>query len=212
MGIGSWVYRNCLKFPWAAAAACGWCIEFLLSVRSLSSVGQASCHPASLVTRFPAPHALVFPSKYCWSAHATLFRHSGFWSWSCTIFLTHVYWNGCSQVRLSSSRILPTSCLKVLTVACLWSQWPVRCSPPYLYLTVTLQPLTQPLPLNLELGLCETQIVLCIYFPTFLYLQIMSGTHWVSFVYVCWLNKIHPCSECNQYRDISVCDIYVACH
>lgn len=60
-----------------------------------------------------------------------------------------------------SVKLFPRPCFNVLTLVCLWLQWP-RCSPPYL--TVTLHTClfhqSLPLTLNLELGLWESQTIL----------------------------------------------------
>ena len=212
MGIGSWLY---LKFLWADTA--GWRIKFLHFVCSFPTIAQACCHAASLVVRFAAPHCPIFPPKYCGSPCATLFTHSVFF----VIIFLHSFKVSHSVLiappipepcvlklllaSLSGSGILPVSCLNALLIVRLITV--THCSPPYLHLTVSLyaclllQP--QPFTLNLELGLCEPHIVLYIHFCTFFCLQIMPGTHWVSFffffwvsfIYAYWLEKIPSHSE-----------------
>lgn len=54
------------------------------------------------------------------------------------------------------------------------------------YLPISSAPATY---LKLNLGLREAQTSHYVHLPTFPCLQIMSGTHWFSFVYVCWLKK-----------------------
>lgn len=104
----------------------GWCTEFLHFVCSRFPVAQVCCHDASLMDRSPDPYCPIFPLRYCWSAHATLFRHP-FWF---LIFIFHHIPDPCVlklflQICLLRSRILPVSCLNVLVIVCLFTQWPV---------------------------------------------------------------------------------------
>lgn len=151
----------------------------------------ARCLAASLVVRFSAPYYLVFPPEYSWSAHGTFFGCSGSSSLSFTTFLTHVCW-ACSQVCLSKFRLLPRPCVKVLKSVCFWSQCPVAHLFSWLWLFIpacfssTPTPIPPSLTLNLELGLCETQVVFHIQFPTFSSLQIIFES--VSYRCIGWKN------------------------
>lgn len=133
MRVGSWLYRNYLRCPRADTA--GRCIEFLPFVCSLAPVAWPRCHvlfllwPDFLFLIVWSPSPQIFLICPCCISHTF---------WFLIFILCHIPGPRVPNLLFTSLsvKLFPRPCFKVLTLVCLWSQWPVAHLPTCLWLFI----------------------------------------------------------------------------